>query len=478
MSYWIRGPTIGRGSSATVSVAVAGEEMLAVKSAELARSRFLLREQRILSLLASPRIVRYVGHDITAENGETFFNLMMEYIEGGSLSDLIKLRGGRLEESEIRSVTRGILQGLSYLHGKRLVHCDIKGQNILMGLDGPKIADLGCARWFDGSASDQPIAGTPLYMAPEVARCEAQGFPADLWALGCTVIEMATGRAPWPDAVDPVSALYRIAYSADVPEFPSCFSDQATDFLNKCLRRNPEERWTVDQLIKHPFVDDFSKQFMESSISTNSPTSILDQGFWDSLDESETEFSLTHFESKIPQYTDERLRRLSGANSPGGSPDWTWGEDWITVRGKGEAEISSSGTEVDQIPTDDQISGSNFIWHIEEELEASSCSVFINEEKLEMEPSTPCYVPVYENIPSESLENSTTSVDTSTIVILFSWNCVPRSSVILYCSCTKNNSFFSNKSNNSVSPNLNCNSTPFYFPFYIEILPPLTMLAI
>ncbi|XP_068664514.1 mitogen-activated protein kinase kinase kinase 18-like [Aristolochia californica] len=430
MSYWIRGPTIGRGSSATVSVAMVGEELLAVKSARLPRSRFLQREQRILSLLASPRIVRYVGHDITAENGETFFNLMMEYIEGGSLSDSIKLRGGRLQESEIRSVTRSILQGLSYLHGKGLVHSDIKGQNILMGLDGPKIADLGCARWVDGSVSDQPIAGTPLYMAPEVARGEEQRFPADLWALGCTVIEMATGRSPWPDVVDPVSALYRIAYSADVPEFPSCFSDQATDFLDKCLRRNPDERWTTDQLLKHPFVDDSAKQLLKSSIPTNSPTSILDRGFWDSLDESGTEFSPTHIESPTTQSTVERLRCLSGGNSPGRSPDWTWGEDWITVRGNEELEASSSDTEVDQIPTDEQTCGSN-------------------SEELDMEPSSSYSVPlpVNEDIPSESCpieeENSTTTPNSSTVIILFSRNPAPRNFVTLYCSCTKNTSFSS-----------------------------------
>ncbi|KAG9447586.1 hypothetical protein H6P81_013714 [Aristolochia fimbriata] len=430
MGYWIRGPAIGRGSSATVSLALSGEHVLAVKSAELARSGFLQREQGILSLLASPRIVRYAGHDITAENGKTFFNLMMEYVEGGSLADLVKLRGGRLEESEMRPVTRAILQGLSYLHGKGLVHCDIKGQNILMGLDGPKIADLGCARWVDCSASDDhPIAGTPLYMAPEVARGEEQGFPADLWALGCTVVEMATGRAPWPNVLDPISALYRIAYSADVPQFPPCLSDQATDFLDKCLRRNPDERWTADQLLKHPFVDDSAKQFLGGSpIPTNSPTSILDQAFWDSLDESETELTATHIDqSPTVQSTDERLRSLSGGNSSPRSPDWAWGEDWISVRRSEELEVPSADTEADRIPTEEQSCGSNFSRHIVEELGTSSNPVLINEEQLEAESSSSISVDVPSRPRSVQGENTATTVDTCTFTntILFSGNSAP-----------------------------------------------------
>ncbi|XP_077227090.1 mitogen-activated protein kinase kinase kinase 18-like [Tasmannia lanceolata] len=339
---WIRGPIIGRGSSATVSLASRTGELFAVKSAELARSDFLQREQRILSLLSCPHIVSYKGYDITTDKGKIFYNLFMEYVPGGTISEAINRQGGRLEESMIRSHTREILQGLSYLHSKSLVHCDIKGRNVLIGSDGcAKIADLGCARWVDVSGATNPISGTPLFMAPEVARGEEQGFPADVWALGCTMIEMATGRPPWPEISDPVSALYRIGYSDHVPDFPNWVSYEANDFLSKCLRRNAEERWTVDELLKHPFVDELgssSKRIIDPVFVSNSPTSILDRGFWDSLENGQTHWDRTHMGSSSNGPLAERIRQLSGGISPSVRPDWTGEENWITVRRSEEGE--------------------------------------------------------------------------------------------------------------------------------------------
>ncbi|XP_058101253.1 mitogen-activated protein kinase kinase kinase 18-like [Magnolia sinica] len=370
---WTRGRAIGRGSSATVSMATDSRSgaIFAVKSAELIRSSFLQREQVILSRLDCPRVVAYMGHDVTAENGLLFYNLFMEYVDGGTLSDAIRRHGGRLSEPAIRSHTRSILEGLVYLHSERLVHCDIKGRNVLMGQEGAKIADLGCARWADGIEKG-PIAGTPLFMAPEVARCEEQGFPADVWALGCTLIEMATGCAPWPDMADPVSALYRIGYSAEVPEFPSWLSDEGKDFLSKCLRRCPTERWTANQLLKHPFVDELNsppKQILASALS-NSPKSTLDQSFWDSLDDIRPQQELTHMES-IDDPLAGRLQQLSSGNSPSGTPDWTWGESWVTVRSSDGGEVSPSQPQEGQIPAGQQTSGSD-VWRSHEIQELST----------------------------------------------------------------------------------------------------------
>ncbi|KAJ4975337.1 hypothetical protein NE237_000443 [Protea cynaroides] len=342
---WTRGRILGRGSSATVSLALHRQsgEVVAVKSAELSRSEFLQREQSIFSLINSPHIVGYVGWDVTNENGQLLYNLFIEYISGGTLTDVIRDQGGRLNEPAIQSHTRSILQGLDYLHSHGLVHCDIKGRNILVGDNGTKIADFGCARWIGEQVPAVPIAGTPLFMAPEVARGEELSFPADIWALGCTVIEMAIGRPPWPDVTDPVSALHRIAFSSDLPEFPSFLSKEAKDFLDKCLRRDPKERWTTQELLKHPFLEeDYSIQVNLKRIQ-NSPTSILNQDFWQSL-ESETErevdtpikMSNQLVLGSSSNSASERIRQLIGgipSSSPTPRlPDWTRDEDWITVR--------------------------------------------------------------------------------------------------------------------------------------------------
>lgn len=329
---WTRGRTIGHGSSAVVSLAtsLSGDNVFAAKSAELSESEFLQREQQILSSLNSPHIITYKGCDITSEDNKLMYNIFMEYATGGTLTDAIRQHGGPLEEPMIVYYTRHMLQGLEYLHSKGFVHCDIKGRNILITGSGAKIGDFGCAKWQSEEVS---TGGTPMFMAPEVARGEHQGFASDIWATGCTIIEMASGGAPWSNVTDPVTVLYRIAYSSELPELPGCLSNQAKDFLSKCLKRDPKERWTASQLLNHPFLEEFNsctKPIVQESNSTsNSPTSILDQDIWDSVEETERSLgNLIRSRSRINRLG-ERIQRLSCTDGP----SWTWDDSWITVRG-------------------------------------------------------------------------------------------------------------------------------------------------
>ncbi|KAI9073366.1 hypothetical protein K1719_044707 [Acacia pycnantha] len=337
---WSRGSILGHGSSATVSLAASpqcGEAFFAVKSSELSCSGLLQREQRILSSLSSPYIVSYKGCDITRENNKVLYNLFMEYMPLGTLSRATRRQGGRLDEPMIAYYIWQVLQGLEYLHSNELVHCDIKGANILIGEYGAKIADFGCAKRVAAAA---PISGTPLFMAPEVARGEEQGYPCDIWALGCTVIEVASGLSPWPNAGDPVSILYRIAYSGEEPEIPGFLSEEAKDFLGKCLRRNPKERWTASQLLKHPFLGELnsdSKQIHESNSS--SPTSILEQGFWSSMEESESVSNLVHSHTNFENSPAVRIRQLAVSS---GKPNWIEDENWITTIGNEGSVIEAS----------------------------------------------------------------------------------------------------------------------------------------
>ncbi|KAA8526522.1 hypothetical protein F0562_008275 [Nyssa sinensis] len=343
---WTRGHTIGRGSFATVSVATSrwSDDIFAVKSTELSQSEFLQREQKILSSLSCSHIVTYKGYDITRENNKLMYNLLMEYVPGGTLTDAVHRRGGRLDESVIGYYTRQIVEGLDYLHSSGIVHCDIKGRNILIGESGAKIADLGSAKWLNPVAGGgvrkvaaAPISGTPMFMSPEVARGEEQGFPADIWAVGCTVIEMTTGGSPWPNATDPVSVLYRIAFSGELPEFPDFLSDQAKDFLSKCLMRDPKQRWTAEELLKHPFLGEFNSLPKQSQdFDSNSPTSILDQNLWNSTEESEIVGDLVQTSS-----WNSPAQRIRGLSSSSISSNWTWDDDWITVRSNNGEEGNS-----------------------------------------------------------------------------------------------------------------------------------------
>ncbi|XP_049413714.1 mitogen-activated protein kinase kinase kinase 17-like [Solanum stenotomum] len=320
---WSRGHTIGHGSTAAVSVAKShfSDEVFAVKSVELSQSQLLQKEQKILSQLSSPYIVSYKGYDVTKENGKLIFNLMMEYMPDGTLYDEIRKQGGRINEPLIGYYIKQILKGLEYVHSGGIAHCDIKGQNILLGKTGAKIADFGCARWIDPAGAEL-IGGTPMFMAPEVARGEEQGCPADIWGLGCTIIEMVTGGSPWTNVTNAASLLYKIAFSGQSPEIPKFLSLQARDFLSKCLIRDPKERWTAKQLLKHTFLEEFNSN---QNFVTSSPTSILDQDIWNSVEESET---------TILQIGSSPLQRVRELCSNSGELNWRWNDDerWITTR--------------------------------------------------------------------------------------------------------------------------------------------------
>ncbi|XP_076959679.1 mitogen-activated protein kinase kinase kinase 18-like [Bidens hawaiensis] len=332
---WTRGPVIGRGSSATVYLATtATGDRFAVKSCNLSTSISLQQEQHILSQLNSPYIISYKGYDITSYNNMPMYNIHMEYATRGTVSDVIKKHGGSLHEDLIRCYTYQILLGLDYLHLNKLVHCDIKCGNILVCDDNVnvKIGDLGCAKLADNNNNNMSkFSGTPVFMAPEVVRGEEQGFAADVWALGCVIIEMATGCNPWPDVNDPISGLYRIGYSGEVPEFPRWLSPECQDFLNVCLKRDAKERYSIQELLKHPFVVNLDMGFGKvEEFTKNSPTSVLNQDFWGRLEVAETSPETTRNVGFSGDSPEERIMQLV----KGGSlclPNWR-DEDWIMIR--------------------------------------------------------------------------------------------------------------------------------------------------
>lgn len=340
---WQRGPVIGRGASATVSIATDRRtgDVFAVKSVEIARAGVLECEQSLLSVLSSPYVVSCLGADVSVAadgSGRMCYDLFLEYAPGGSLADEIKRCGGRCEEAVIRSRAADILRGLAYVHGAGVTHCDVKGRNVLLGADGrAMLADFGCARWMadeDGNAGigtgGTIVRGTPMFMSPEAARGEMQGAAADIWALGCTVIEMATGGAPWQQQfADAVAVLHHVAHSGDAPKPPAWLSDEAKDFLSRCLARDPAERWSAEQLLQHPFVssspaapvDPAAGKAATAPIELRvSPKSVLDQAFWEDSD-SNTTVALTPA---------DRVRALAHGVAAAG---WTWssGEHWISV---------------------------------------------------------------------------------------------------------------------------------------------------
>ncbi|GJZ00330.1 mitogen-activated protein kinase kinase kinase 18-like protein [Tanacetum coccineum] len=337
-----KGPIIGHGSSATVSVATTTSgDVFAVKST----STSLQKEQNIMSQVNSKHVIKYMGYDVSYVNNKPMYNLYMEYAQNGSVSDMIKKSNGSLDENVIRLYTKDILMGLDYLHGAGIVHCDIKCSNVLVCEKGVKIGDLGCAKMVAGKRFE--FSGTPVFMSPEVARGEEQGFPADVWALGCSVIEMATGSNAWPEINDPVSGLYKIGYSGELPEFPKWLSDDGKDFLEKCLRIGVNKRWSVKELLGHPFVCNLGSGFE----TRNSPTSILDQGFWECLSVSDVGPTQMVHSSDELHSPEERIRELvEGCSTSLGLPNWDEDEeDWIAVRSNVLDETNAENDDISSV---------------------------------------------------------------------------------------------------------------------------------
>lgn len=354
MEKWVRGEVIGRGSFATVNLAIGLREetsplLMAVKSAPLSQSSTLRKESEILTELRDcPQILRCFGHDITAENGQRLHNLFLEYAPGGSLA-----RRGQLPESAARSYAAEILKGLSYIHQMGFVHCDVKLGNILLCSEGNlKIADFGLAKKAgEKSEEGARLRGTPLCMAPEsVARSEYEP-PSDIWSLGCAVVEMITGKPAWrlSDDSHVNSLLLRIGFGDELPEIPQELSEEARDFLSRCFVRDPRKRWTAEMLLHHPFVakrGDEAVVSEEAVKSKISPRSVFDLMAWDSVQSSAflDSFSESGREFDpigVSSSPADRIRRLAAAAEK--RPNWPDWEDgtWITIR-KAESSVSGS----------------------------------------------------------------------------------------------------------------------------------------
>ncbi|OMP01989.1 hypothetical protein COLO4_11435 [Corchorus olitorius] len=152
---------------------------MAVKSCDSGISASLKSEKQVLDQIGfCPQIIRCFGDGYSVEDGETLYNLFLEYADKGSLADHVKKNGGKLTESDVRRYARSILKGLRFLHAKGFVHCDIKLQNILLFGNGDvKIADFGLAkRNGDEEQRKMEIRGTPLNLAPESVNNNELGF--------------------------------------------------------------------------------------------------------------------------------------------------------------------------------------------------------------------------------------------------------------------------------------------------------------
>lgn len=267
---WLQGARIGAGSFGTVVLGmdpVTGE-LMAVKQVPIPHENSiqyesqramidaLHREMSLLKELNHENIVRYYG----LSSQGNFLNIFLEYVPGGSVQLMLQLYGP-FEEPLIRNFTRQVLVGLSYLHGVDIIHRDIKGANILIDIKGTaKISDFGISKKVDQSQDDDSqklarrasLQGSVYWMAPEVVKQTAYTKKADIWSVGCLIVEMFTGRHPFPK-FSQMQAIFKIGTHTR-PDIPVGCTAEAQDFLMKTFESDYEKRPTAVGLLSESFV--------------------------------------------------------------------------------------------------------------------------------------------------------------------------------------------------------------------------------
>ena len=277
---WILGNLIGKGEYGKVYQAMDKEtgDLLAVKSIKLSSNpetaekmfRTIYFEIESLKALRHNNIVKYYQTDIDLDTKQ--INIVLEYVTGGSLLDLLR-KYGSFSEGVVKNFTTQILVALSYMHSRNVAHRDLKSANILITDNATvKLSDFGCSKKIITEKLPESVRGSPYWMAPEVVLKRGHGCPADIWSLGCVMIEMITGKPPWSEFSNKSSDVLKIiAIDGLIPKIPEA-SFEVRDFIKKCLIRDPEERQRAIELLSHTRVTSSCINRTQSFIkkSTNS----------------------------------------------------------------------------------------------------------------------------------------------------------------------------------------------------------------
>ena len=264
--YYTLGDLLGEGAFAQVKLAIdkGTGSRYAVKIIKKngynpKEMEYLMREVHIVKSVSHPNVVG----TIDVFDSPTHLHLVLEYMQGGELFDIIA-EAGSFSEQQAAQVTRDVIKGIQYLHQHDIVHRDIKPENVLCvtkswPLD-VKIADFGLANFsVDGEITEQQnsMIGTPGYVAPEVVKRQKYGAPVDMWAVGVLLYIMLSGKMPFYGK-DDYACLQMIAsgrYQMPPREW-SKISEEAKSLVRGLLQVNPDKRLTANAALQHRWLVD------------------------------------------------------------------------------------------------------------------------------------------------------------------------------------------------------------------------------
>ena len=214
------------------------------------------QEAQLVEVLSHGNIVESYGTFSDSSTGMMY--LILEYLPMGSLATQSR-RHGPFKEAQARAFMQQLLQGLQYLHRRSILHRDIKPANALISARGVvKLTDFGISL-PSLNVKTVTLTGTPAYMAPELVEHGTYGVASDIWAAGCTLLELITGVPPWSDSPTEVTALIFRIGREKCPRLPTCGTgnDAVTvsallhSLLSRMLSPDPQLRGTCDDALAH-----------------------------------------------------------------------------------------------------------------------------------------------------------------------------------------------------------------------------------
>ena len=205
------------------------------------------REIHILKMIRHPNIIQL--YEIIETSKQLY--LIMEYASGGEVFDYI-VANHRVKEAEASRYFHQIISGVEYLHKLSVVHRDLKPENLLLTADkGIKIVDFGLSNTYKAGETLKTACGSPCYAAPEmIAGKRYHGSQVDIWSCGVILYALVCGYLPFEDPN--TNNLYKKILSGEF-KLPSFLSPEAKDLVSKILNTDPESRYTISEIRKHPW---------------------------------------------------------------------------------------------------------------------------------------------------------------------------------------------------------------------------------